>query len=211
MSALGLLAHAGQVEDAVVDRLRNWMPVYVAELERQTGRTVGRIPALKSIKSISDFDRRQEEQVPAAVVVSTGTTGTPIKEADGYYRATYNIGVAIVVAAREERGSREIAQLYGAAVRGCLLQRRSLTDVIEIGVWLGESFDELSVDDRRSMFGGMNLFEMEVRNIVSWKLGPPPSWVAPETPVDAEVPADPTDEIPGSHTATDITVEIETN
>lgn len=212
MSAFGELVSSSTLEEAVISRLTDWMPTVTAEAERQAGERVGSLPALRSIRALSGVERWPEAQLPALVVLSTGTTNQPVRDGDGYYSATYSIAATVVVSANEQLRARKIAQLYSAAVRACLVQRRSLGQHIQAGDWLGEDYDRLTgVEDSRSILAVTNLFEMDVRNIVSWKLGPPPSWVAPETPVDAEVPADPTDEIPGSHTATDIAVEIETN
>lgn len=173
MSAYGSLRHVGELEKATVKRLRDLMPQYVQEVERQDGREPGKLPALKSIIRVSEFDRFPEDQLPCAVVVCTGTTGRPAKNSEGYYRATYSVAVAIVTSSSGQQASRDLTQLYMAAVKGCLLQNRSLNSVVSVTDWVSEDFTDLPIDDRRTLFAGQTLFEMELRDVVSWLKEPP--------------------------------------
>lgn len=208
MSIYGPLNHAGLLEQAAAARLREWMPAYLADVERQHDREIGRLQ-LRSIITVSGLDRFPEDQLPCAVVISPGTIGDPTKDGSGACSATYNVSVAVLVSGREQKGSRLLAQLYGAAVRGALMQRRSLTESIDIEDWLGESFDDLPVDERRTLFGGINSFSASLGNVVSWKAGPPSTWPPdggpPIPPVPPEDPtADPGDPV----VATDVQVEV---
>jgi hypothetical protein len=196
----GTLRHPGAIEQAALERLKAWMPAMVAEVERQEGREPGKLPRLRGYITVSELARWPEDQIPLAVVVSPGTLGDPMKDAEGYYRAIYSLAVAIVTSAATEPATRQIAQLYGAAVRACLLQRRSLENEVEVTDWTGESFDDLPVDERRTMFAGVNSFAVELGQIVSWQLGP----AAPVEPPD-----DPLADPPGPVTATDVQALVE--
>jgi len=208
MSIYGPLNHAGLLEAAAVDRLRAWMPAYLAEVERQHGLDVGKLE-LRSIITVSELDRLPEDQLPCAVVISPGTIGEPTKDSSGRYLAAYNLSVAVLVSGIERQGSRLLAQLYGAAVRGALLQRRHLADDVEIADWLGESFDDVPVESNRTLFGGINSFSSELNDVVTWKAGLTGPW--PEDgspPAPADPPDDPTDEPPDAVVATDVQVEV---
>lgn len=211
MSVFGPLLTAGTLERAVVDRLRNWTPTYLAEVERQAEREAGTLPRLRGVIRVSELDRWPQDQLPCAIVVSPGTIGSPVRDAEGVYQVDYSIGVATLVATREEEGSREVAQLYGAAVRGALVQQATVTEGIHVVDWLGESFDDFPVEDRGTMFGSLNLFAVRVDELLSWKKGPPPTWTedGPTSPTPPENPVTPFDDEPTIETI-DIDVERET-
>lgn len=203
--AIGTLRHAGRVEQAVVDRLRERMSAYTRAVLAQTDtedepRTA---PDLKGVVTVSEFAKWPQDKLPCAIVASAGTTGDTTKDAAGFYSATYSVVVAVVVGSGSEDKARELAQIYGAAVRGCLLQQRSLGGAVEVSTWEGESFDDGDVEDRRTVFIANNVFGVELRDIVSWQgiaPGPFPGSGAenpdadpwpPATDVDAEVEAVP--------------------
>jgi hypothetical protein len=171
VSVIGELKNAGSVERAAVARLRERMSAYAADAAAQDagGKTP---PPLKGVIRASELEAWPEDQKPVAVVISPGTVGAPTKRADGYYTATYSLAVAVIVSAKDDNASRDVAQLYGAAVRGCMLQGRTLRRAVTTGDWRGESFDDLSPDPRRTLFASVNLFYVELDEIVSWKEGP---------------------------------------
>jgi hypothetical protein len=194
----GNISHPGLIEQAAAERLRVWLPHYLAEVERQHNREVGKL-RLRSIVTVSELDRFPEDQLPCAVVISPGTIDDPTKDGAGDYSALYNVSVAVLVSSTEAKGSRLLAQLFGAAVRGALMQNRQLTETVSIEDWLGESFDDLPVEERRTLFGGINSFSAELLNVVNWKAGPPGP---------ADPPDDPTADPPEPVVATDVQVEV---
>lgn len=198
-SKIGLLKPAFVVEDAVIARLRLWSSTYLAEVERQYGYDEGFAARLHAVEAISALSRFPEDQLPAAFVVGPGTSEEPSKGSDGYYEATYRVGVMVVASAVTEHDTRKLAQLYGAAVRGCVLQGRSLG----IGAhtdWAGESLDDLPIEDRRTVQASVQLFDVTLLEVVSWKQGP----VQPTEP-----PVDPLDPLPDWPTADDVSVEVD--
>lgn len=190
----GEFHHSGELEQAVVDRLTERLPAYVAAVERAVGDIPGSLPTLRGIVTVSELVKWPENQLPCAVIASGGTTEKPNKDGNGYYHATYEVMVMVVTAAKDELSTRLAGQKYGAAVRGALLQERSLNNTVATSDWLGEELDNLGAEDRRTIFACSNTFEMKMENIVSWAKGPLPVdwendpgtvWVA--TDVDAEV------------------------
>lgn len=186
----GRLRGAWEVEEAVQERLRTCSAAYIAEVVDQVG--FDAIPNFRAVVLASQLARWPEDQYPVCAIVSPGTDGDVVKDSDGYYVATYSVGVGAITSAATESATRKLAQLYGAAVRGCLLQKRSLNDTVEVTDWKGESLDDLDVDDRRSIMSSVNLFNIELRNIVTWQKGP----------TDCEEPG------PGVYTAEDVTAEV---
>lgn len=174
MTIFGQLKHGGLVEDAALATLKDWMPAYVAELERQTGRTARSLPQIRSWVLRPEFEYWPEDlQTPAIVVVSPGLAGErPTKTGDGYYRASWSLGVAAVCEASTQEATRELARVYAAAVRGCLLQRRSLEGAMRITDWVDESYDDIPTEKRRTIAAGMNVFTVEMEQVVSVAEGP---------------------------------------
>lgn len=174
MSLVGELKHRGLVEAAALKTLKDWMPFYIAQMERETGRDPRQLPQIKSWVLRPDFEYWPEDlKTPAIVVVSPGLVGDrPTKTGDGYYRATWSLGVAAVTEASDQDATNELAGVYGAAVRGALLQRRSLEGEMRITDWIDTDTDRIPSEKRRSIAAEMNLFTVEMEQIVSVAEGP---------------------------------------
>lgn len=122
----GRIVIASDVETALVDTLQAWLPTYLAELERRTGRDPGAVPMVKSWRRSNRFYRFPQDQLPAAIVISPGTTGQPERRGAGTIDAWWRIGIAIVCSANTPEATNELAKLYAAAVRTAVLQQPSL-------------------------------------------------------------------------------------
>lgn len=193
--SIGPLKHAGIVERAAVARLRARMPAYTAEAAAQdavlTGGDPLALPDLRGVIRVSELARWPEQQLPLAAVISAGTATEPERDGEGMYRAAWSLSVAVLVASAEEEGSRDLAHLYGAAVRGCLLQDRSLGGAVRVTGWLGESLDDLPVAQRRTMFGHLNLFAVQLDDVVSWQGTLNEGWEAETATVTVNPSEDP--------------------
>lgn len=122
----GRIVLGSDVETALIDTLNAWLPSYLAELERRTGRDPGAVPMVRSWRRSNRFYRFPQDQLPAAIVISPGTTGIPERRGDGTIDAWYRLGVAIVCSANKPEATNDLAKLYAAAVRTAVLQQPSL-------------------------------------------------------------------------------------
>lgn len=199
MSMIGTLRHVGMIEDAVIERLREWSSTYLGEVEDQQGIERNFLARLRAVEPISEAARFPEDQLPAAFVVCPGTSEEPQADGAGYYEATYSVGVMVVVSAVTERDTRRMAQMYGAAIRGCLLQRRTLGGLLRTLHWTGESLDDLPVEGRRTHQASIQVFDAVLAEVVSWKDGPTYATAVP-------VPA--WDPLPDWPQADPVTVEV---
>jgi hypothetical protein len=198
-SAIGPIVSGHDVEQATLAVLRRWMPTYLAEAERQTGRVVGSLPVIRGWTVATTFDKWPEDQLPAIVLISPGLASPPDADGGGEYRARFMLGAVVIVSAATEAATRELAGLYSAVMRACLIQHQSL-EGFGLGVqWLDERYDDLNFDDGRSLAAGQVTFTIEVGGIAR-------RWNGPAHP--SEPPATPTDPIPED--ATVETVEVET-
>lgn len=143
MTVFGPIVTGSAVEDAVEAHLKLWLPTYLAELERQTGRAVGSVPAPRSYLVTTRLEKRPEDQIPACIIISPGLSGPPERAGDGTITAWWRIEVAIAASAKDRETSNELAKLYGAAIRTLLLQQPSLGGVANAISLVGESYDEV--------------------------------------------------------------------
>lgn len=202
MSIYGQIITFHQVELAMKNFLQRWLPTYLAEMERQTGRTPGSLPRPVAWSNTTEFTKFPEENLPLVVIVCPSITGTPVKEGNGSYRVAYPVGVAVVVKAggsRPKESVRALAGIYSAAVRAAVLQHRGLDGFAITTNWIDERSDDIPVDARRSLGSGQNVFEVEVRDVVSAHMGTS----------EPDPPADPLEDPGDWPIATDVAFEIE--
>lgn len=209
IEAIGTLRHAGVIEDAIVARLQGWLPAYLVRAEADAGYRRGAIQPPRSIRPLGSAERWPEQQLPAIIVDNMGTSGDPGRETDGAYNATYSVAVTAIVSAAGQERARTLGYIYGAAIRGALLQRRSLSGSVETVGWSGEAPGDIDGLDEaaRSLSSVVQLFEVRLAGIVDPAAAPPPSWTGTGT-VEPEPPASPTDKIIGGYTAERITLDI---
>jgi len=175
------LVAASDVEDAVIALLQNWLPTYVWEIERQHGQTPGQLAAPRSYLISSEAEKMPEDQLPAIIVASPGTTDPPLADGDGVYTARWGIAASVMIAARGNRLALRLARLYAAAIRGALIQQQQLDGLALRRVdWLGERYDRLeSIDDRTICIGSVDL-AAEVDDVLTRHAGPLEPLMPPE-------------------------------
>jgi hypothetical protein len=173
MSLFGPLLPGSLIENAAIDTLKAWMPAYIAELERQAGRDARSLPMIKSWVLRPEFEVWPEDlKTPAIVAVSPGLAEPPTKNGDGSYDAVWSLGVGVVTETATEASTRELARVYAAAIRGCILQRRSL-GAGRIADWVDESYDEdIPAEKARTLACAMNVFTVQMDNVVLVGEGP---------------------------------------
>jgi hypothetical protein len=178
----GRIVTGADVEAWVVETLRKWSSTYLAEVERQHGLAGGTLQRVRSWVRAPTFDKWPEDQLPAVLVISTGTIGEPLKDGRGRYRARWAVAVGTVCSARTRDLSHDQAELYAAAHRALLLQRPSLEGRANGVDWATEDYTDLPFDDTRSLGAGRDVFAVEVDDVVSTKAGP----VTPADPAPVE-------------------------
>lgn len=189
----GRLLTATAVEAAMRDHIAAWLPDYLAEMERQTGRTANTIPVPSNYRTSADFERWNEERLPEMVMVSPGLMGEPVATGErGRYRAVWGLAIVVVVSANTKANTDSLAKLYAAAIRGAVMQHRSLGGFARGTQWLDESYDAIPSDSSRNLMGVTVKFAIEVDDVVSTKAGtsapvqpasPTPYTPAPTDPV----------------------------
>jgi hypothetical protein len=194
-----------ELERSVIETLQAWLPTYLREVERQMGRTMGQIPPPRSYSTATTFESENYDQMPAILVVSPGLFEEPESDGDGTYAAVWSIGVAAIVAAKDEVTTREVARIYGAAIRAIMLHHQ-IYGSLKLGAgttWLDESYDDIPELASRSLQAAQLIFTIRVDDVVTKWAGPlePPDpdtqpgadWPTVET---VEVNVEQTDQLP---------------
>lgn len=192
----GRMLDAYQIEVATIQVLTDFTQYYLREKERQVGREPGLIPLPKSITRVNSFSRAMlENQLPSIVVVSPGLAGPPLKDGRGLYRATWQLGIALINSAMDDDSTNEIVKIYSAALRLLMLQQKIDLEGFRGTTWIDENYDQIQPERSRNLSVGENLFEVEFENVSNGRIGPKtptgdPLVAPPDYPVVGEGKAD---------------------
>lgn len=200
-TAIGRMVSGTHVEAAALAVLRKWSSTYLAHAERESGRAIGSLPRVKAWTTSPTFDKWPEDRLPCVLLVAPGLTGSPVADGEGSYRASFSLGFAVITSADTMARTAELAKLYCAALRTCLVQHQSLEGFAAGLVWLDETYDDLPAEDGRSLGAAQALFAVEVRQLSRRWNGPATPWGGdPQNPPDHEPgePPDPQDPPPDS-------------
>lgn len=197
MSIFGEIITGTAVRRAVETTVRLWIPTYLAEVARQENWDGPPLPDFQSYAVSTDIDRLAEDPLPCCIIVAPGLAEVPTREGTGVHRARWRVNVAAVVSGQSREGTMHLAEMYAAATRTLLLQHKSLGGFAEGVVWRNEFYDEVDVDDVRTLAIGVIETIVDVRGIVDSSQGP----MAPLV--------DPTQDPGDWPTITSVTVDIE--
>lgn len=168
----GQIFVASQLEQAVIDLHKMWMYTYIKELELQINWTGQLHPDIRDYTTRNHPSHLPEDQLPQLVVVSPGLAGTPTKDGEGNYRATWLLATAIIVSAIDEPATKDLSKFYAACSRAIMLQHRMIGGVASNTAWIDESYDDIEDDTERTLAAGTNYFQVEVDGVVNWRTGP---------------------------------------
>lgn len=182
-SIFGRIVDGDDVEQWCLDTLRTWSSTYLAEKERQKGLHAGKLQRIRSWVTTASFDKWPEDQLPCGLLISVGLSELPLKDGSGIYRARFQMGLGIILSARNDLDTHRWARLYIAAHRALLIQRPSLGGQAAGVVWQDEDYTQLPFDDERSLGAGMANFTVEVADVTSANAGPtrPDKPLTPDT------------------------------
>jgi len=174
-SVFRTLFSADLLEEQAIVTLKKWIPTYIHEVERQRGLTVGDIPRPRYYARRNEFNGFPDDQLPMCIVISPGLIDQPERYGDGQHAAWWGCAVAIVCATSSEDSTNRLVKVYGAALRGVMLQQEDLggTQVAAVR-WEDERYDDnLPGSDQRRSLGAVRLvFRVLVDDVVTDGTGP---------------------------------------
>lgn len=169
----GPIVSGHDVEVAVRDTITKWITTYLAEVERHTGREVRSMSPFRSYVHSITLELAAGDQTPGCVIVVADTDEPPKKHGDGSHDATFSVGLAAVVSARDRVSTMALAKAYALALRMILVQQGSLGGFAQSCRWVDEAYDEAPVDPgEQTVAVGMVQFLVVVRSVVSSADGP---------------------------------------
>ncbi len=174
-NVFGRIVTAAQIEKAAIETIKEWMPDYLEEMEKQHGWKHGTLPVPLNYTNRNSFDMVAGEPIPKVVVISPGMEGAPHMNGSNQYRALWQLGVGVAIAARTEELANDHVKAYGGAVRKILLDKQSLggfEGVAQI-VLTGEVYDDIDLPNPHQLYKSAGVyFLVDVENIVTARHGP---------------------------------------
>ncbi len=201
----GSLSATWNIEEAVIETLRLWMPEYLAEVERQNGlpkKTLSRPPTPESYRGALDWLSVKDDWLPEVKVICN-PVGEPERQASEYIQA-FETQVGCVVKSEEgtdpEAIARRNAALMAAAsmllVQHGDLQLSNIEETVLVGA---PKVEFLEAEDRRYAVG-ITTYHI-FAEILNPNLGP--EGETPETSPGYEGLEEPYKESPQVKTATE--------
>ena len=188
--AFGPLYMGGSVEVAMIRTLEEWLPTYVAEINRQLGAPILTVPQSYLYQP---SERPIAPKTAQCMVVVPSTIGVPERKVSvgtgqGATRATFDARVTVFFGGTQDfNESEEIGYAYAAAVIPAIAQNPSLGGFAEITKWHG---CKVGSEGRSSTYWRMitiALFGVTVANVMSPFGGiPTPSVLAPAAPIEVD-------------------------
>ncbi len=166
MSA-GQIITGAQVEAAAIATAQDHLDSYLREMERQLDLTADTLPSVRSWITTNELELFPEDQLPAVICVSSGTSGATTRGPLEAYTATWSIAFGVVCSANSQAATNTLVKTYVAALRAAIIQNPSLGDFAAGVVWLDESYDELNLDDHRTLAAATVAFDVQIESVTS--------------------------------------------
>ena len=173
---------ADDLEQAVLQTLKDWFPVYIREVELQSPAApsprnipVDTLPLPRSYLTADQIDKEAANQLPSIVVISPGlsTRADPQQDGGGQFRAPFTIAVGVFVSADARAHTLRLVRLYTAVARAIMIQKQSFVGFAAGSYWLDESYDDrFSFTDDQTISAGQVVFEVWVDDVVTRYAGP---------------------------------------
>jgi hypothetical protein len=174
VTIFGPLITTVDIDEAVLDTLKLWLPTYLTETERD--KVIGHdwLADPKSYASVLDDDTFPDFVLPAVLVTTSGTIGDTERIGGGYHNAWWSFVVTAIVRGPDEAGSRKAASLYAASIRRLLLQKQSLGGFAGGMQWNSEVVSPVSdtSGSGRNLAAGIGDFSVLVTEVVQDMAGP---------------------------------------
>lgn len=162
------------VDEAVLDTLRTWIPTYLTKIEDERGLSPGYLdrPKPGSYDNVIDDEQFPDYAVPSIIVTTAQTEGEPEQDGNGNYYAAWNVVVSAIVKGRNKKETRNLASWFEACVRRALVQQG--TDLGGELKWRGSNVAPVSdpTNSGRYLAAGMGHYVVYVDQVVQEGVGP---------------------------------------
>lgn len=186
-SVFGRIVVESDIDSAVMHHLRDWMPTYIREIERQMEMTMGKIPPPRTYTRRNRFDTYPEDQNPLAIVISPGLVGEdPAMDGEGWFNCWFGLGIGLSAMAASPEAADMVVKVQVAAARAIMLQKQNIGGLIQGVHWLDVDYIDVPVtfDDAKYVRMGRLAFRVYVEQTVNRYGGP----ATPDPPDPEEQP-----------------------
>jgi hypothetical protein len=177
------------IDVAVVQTLRLWLPTYLAQAERERDLAVRLLarPRPQNYANTLEEDEFLDHQLPAVIVTTAAPSGEPNMDGNGVYYAGFRVTVSAICRGRTPPETRALAALYGGCVRRVMVQQ-ALTAIDGAARWVGGRgvAPVATTDEGRYLAASINEFVVYADGVVQ-------AGVGPEVPSGENNPYDPPD------------------
>jgi len=157
---------ATDVTNGVLDTLRAWLPVYIAEQERLEGRPARQLAQPRAYVSGADTAvLRPEDAFPCVAVTSPGFASNPVRSRWDTFHVTFGVAAGVFIVGSDREQTQDTLRSYVAAIRFCLLQK-GVTGIEATVDLTDETYDLVPGQRVRSLAGGETGLSVMVENAV---------------------------------------------
>lgn len=172
-AVFGEIVTVSDVWNALQDTMKLWFPTYLREQERLSGRSyaVLRRPVGWRVFTES-LDTKIGDQFPVCVIVAPGIATPLTGRENSLYSAVFEMGVSVIVKARDVSETLSLAAQYGAAMRKIILDHGSLGGLASGTTILGEDYNEIPDESQRTLAAAQLIVSIRVDNAAAGTGGP---------------------------------------
>jgi hypothetical protein len=180
-SQFGTIITGSVVSQAAIRTLQTFLPDYLGEVAVQSGHERNALEPFNSYVRSNDLEAFPEDHLPACVVMCPGLADNPTRN-ENYWSASWDLSAVVILSSTDREVTKEMVEIYCAAMRAALLQHPSLpywdeeTETVKTGpaesvVWMDEDYGEADDRDSRTFGVGRVTFEVGIQKVLDTQLG----------------------------------------
>lgn len=186
VSVFGEFHGVYDVDEAVIDILKQWTQTHLNEIARRTGEPFARMKAPRSYRASHEIEFMPEDQRPCVVVVCATPDESPYvasniagPDVGKRIEMTWMYDVAVQVVAQGKKKdsiprAHRLAMMYATAIRQALIQNETdKSKALGMGTnWHGEEPGTLDSDADRTTCIGIVHMSVNIPTASVWGTGP---------------------------------------
>jgi hypothetical protein len=162
----GAIVVETDIDRSMIKQLMRWMPTYLThtELARDLPAYLLARPNLESYQNALEDDTFPDGRLPAIVVQTAQMEGEPeprLVDTDVAYSAIMRSNVSVVVRGRTPPETREVAALFGGAVRAILVQQQTDIGLVRLTGTMVVPYPD-ATGEGRYLAAAVNQFTVQV-------------------------------------------------
>lgn len=188
MTVWGPMVDGSDVERALLEHLKAWMPTMVPAVRREKDPAAERWS--QGISPIASYTVRHaanekwpEDQLPMLLAYCPGLYGQPKAEGDGVYSARFACTISAIASGFDMEDCKELSRLYASAARLAIAQHPALGGFAEGAEWIDSQNFQVTrgVEAERSLMSVSDVWAIDVAEVFNRDAGVREPLEDPET------------------------------